>query len=127
MLPLLYGMEALLVSAHMLLVGLAGLIIYKWLKGTTGRVRPSSYSDDIFQNVAALDRFSFPSGHTLHATSFTLVVLHYHPEWGVLLIPFSALVYISRVVLGLHYPSDVLFGALIGAGLAHASFLLMAQ
>lgn len=125
LLPVLYGLGALAVSAHMALVSLVGLLIYKWLKSSTERVRPYSYSEGFLQNVAALDQFSFPSGHTLHAVSFTLVLLNYYPEWGVLVIPFAGLVAMSRVVLGLHYPSDVLIGAAIGATLAQTSLLIM--
>ena len=54
---------------------------------------------------------SFPSGHTLHAASFTILALSSFPELGWLLVPFSSLVAVSRVVLGLHYPSDVAAGA----------------
>ena len=125
MLPLIYGLEALRVSAHMALVGLAALLIYKWLKTSTERVRPYSHSDTIFQNVAALDQFSFPSGHTLHAVGFSWVLLHYYPEWYVLVVPFTVLVALSRVILGLHYPSDVLIGAFLGAGLAQGSFCVL--
>lgn len=125
MLPLLYGWDAAGVSLHMGLVALAGLMIYKWLKTSTERVRPYSYNTGIFQNVAALDQFSFPSGHTLHAVSFSLVLLHHYPEWWVLVVPFAALVALSRVILGLHYPSDVLFGTAIGASLAKGSILLL--
>lgn len=125
LLPFLYGWQAVSVSLHMGIVGLVGVGIYKWLKTSTERVRPYCYSDSIFQNVAALDQFSFPSGHTLHAVSFTLVLLHDYPEWSVLVVPFAGFVAMSRVILGLHYPSDVLIGALIGFGLAELSFALL--
>lgn len=124
-LPVLYGLGAVWVSLHMALVSLAGLIIYKWLKTSTVRVRPYSYNNDIFQNVAALDQFSFPSGHTLHAVSFSTVLLHYYPEWAILVVPFASLVALSRVILGLHYPSDVAMGAFIGFSLASASIQLV--
>lgn len=125
MLPVLYGSTALPVTLHMGLVGLAGLLVYKWLKTSTERVRPYNHHGDIFQNVAALDQFSFPSGHTLHAVSFTWVLVQYYPEWGLLVIPFAILVALSRVILGLHYPSDVLIGAFLGAGLAQGSFCVL--
>lgn len=123
LLPVFYGWEAVGASVHMGLVALVGLLIYKWLKTSTERLRPYSYADGFLQNVPALDQFSFPSGHTLHAVGFTIVLLHYYPEWSVLVIPFAAMVALSRVVLGLHYPSDVLIGAAIGAAVAQISIL----
>ncbi len=71
-----------------------------------------------------LDQFSFPSGHTLHATVFSIVAVYYFPVLIWLVLPFSVMVALSRPILGLHYPSDVLAGALIGAALAAASIFL---
>jgi len=76
------------------------------------------------QGAAPLDAFSFPSGHTLHAVAFTLVALSYFPALAPVLVPFALLTAASRVVLGLHYPSDVLAGAALGAGIAGASFCI---
>lgn len=123
-LPLFHGSAALGVSLHMGLVGLAGVMLYKWLKTSTERVRPYSYNQHIFQNVAALDQFSFPSGHTLHAASFTWVLLAYYPVWTLLVVPFAILVALSRVILGLHYPSDVMIGATLGIALAQLSLTI---
>jgi undecaprenyl-diphosphatase len=75
--------------------------------------------------VAPLDEFSFPSGHTLHAVAFTLVALAHYPMLAWLLIPYSASVALSRVVLGLHYPSDVLAATAIGSVLAAVSLWLV--
>jgi undecaprenyl-diphosphatase len=75
--------------------------------------------------VPPLDRFSFPSGHTLHAVSFSTVALFYYPQLGWLLVPFTLLVAASRIVLGLHYPSDVLVASVIGLGLGWSSVLLV--
>jgi undecaprenyl-diphosphatase len=109
---------------HMLLVGLVGMSIYKWLKGKTLRPRPYEVHQDIWLTGRPLDRFSFPSGHTLHAVAFSLVMLAYYPQLFWLIIPFTVLVALSRVVLGLHYPSDVLAGAVIGALIALASLVI---
>ena len=68
--------------------------------------------------AAPLDRYSFPSGHTLHAVSFTWQACAHFPELAWVLLPLAALIAGSRVVLGLHYPSDVLAGAAVGAALA---------
>jgi hypothetical protein len=58
-------------------------------------------------------------GHTLHAVAFTTVASAYSPQLSWLLIPFTVLIALSRMVLGLHYPSDVIAGigiAVIAAG-----------
>jgi undecaprenyl-diphosphatase len=88
------------------------------------RERPYISLAGIVPGTRALDRYSFPSGHTLHAVSFTTLAVGSFPELAWLLVPFAALIAASRVVLGLHYPSDVAAGALIGATLAVLSMVL---
>ena len=112
-------------AAHMACVGLASLLLYKLLKHWTRRPRPFASDMRIRAWVAPLDEFSFPSGHTLHAVAFTIVALAHVPALAWLLIPFSASVAVSRVVLGLHYPSDVLAATAIGSALAGASLWLV--
>jgi undecaprenyl-diphosphatase len=73
-----------------------------------------------------LDRYSFPSGHTLHAVCFTLIVVAEQPPLAWLVVPFALLVALSRVVLGLHYPTDVAAGAVLGALIAWGSGLVWA-
>ena len=72
-----------------------------------------------------LDEFSFPSGHTLQAVGFTVVALAWYPLLAPLLLGFTALVAASRVVLGLHYPSDVLAAIGIGSTLGAIALWLM--
>lgn len=125
-LALVDGREGSLAALHMLATGTVALLMYKSLKRWTRRPRPFAADVRIRAWVAPLDEFSFPSGHTLHAVSFTLVAVAYYPvlAWG--LVPFAASVAVSRVVLGLHYPSDVLAATGIGIGLASASLALPA-
>lgn len=115
-----HGLDALQPVLHMIAAGLAGTLAYKWLKGATERPRPYQACPSICCLTAPLDRFSFPSGHTLHAVVFSLVATAYYPALGWLVWPFTALVALSRLVLGLHYVSDVLVGALLGASIALA-------
>lgn len=117
-LPLVYGMDAVMVSLRMAGAGAAGLIIYKLIKSFTERPRPFVKNRNIVLGTAPLDQYSFPSGHTLHAVSFTLIALHDFPVLAWMLVPFALLVAMSRIVLGLHYPTDVLAGAGIGLVLA---------
>jgi undecaprenyl-diphosphatase len=113
-------------ALHMALTGLAAALLYRLLKRWTRRPRPFRAHHEIIAHIAPLDEFSFPSGHTLHAISFTTVALAYFPLLAPLLVPFTLLVAASRVVLGLHYPSDVLAATLIGFALAETSLWITA-
>ncbi|HNR21675.1 MAG TPA: phosphatase PAP2 family protein [Steroidobacteraceae bacterium] len=115
-LPWMYGLSALRPALAMAVSALAGLLLYKWLKRTFVRERPFIRHRGISLATAPLDRYSFPSGHTLHAVSFTWQAVAFAPELALALVPLAALIAASRVVLGLHYPTDVLVGAALGAG-----------
>lgn len=95
----------------------AGIVIYKQLKHRLVRERPYINHHEISCGTAPLDRYSFPSGHTLHAVSFTILFHQLEPMLTAVTLPFAILVAASRVILGLHYPSDVIVGAAIGATL----------
>jgi undecaprenyl-diphosphatase len=110
---------------HMVVAGACGTLVYKAVKGRTLRPRPFEVNQAVKVGMAPLDHFSFPSGHTLHAVLFSMVALAYYPALVWLLAPFTLLVAASRVVLGLHYPSDVLAGAGLGALLATGSLKLV--
>jgi undecaprenyl-diphosphatase len=120
-LPILYGSQGVVPAIRMAVVGVVGVAIYKALKSRLVRERPYISLAGIEAGTRPLDRYSFPSGHTLHAVSFSVVIVDSCPELAVLVVPFACLVAASRVVLGLHYPSDVLAGAGLGIVLAVAS------
>jgi len=117
-LPLYYGGAAVRTSLSMAGTGLAGVVLYKWLKASLVRELPFIRHPSIDRAMAPLDRYSFPSGHTMHAVAFTWLAMGAYPELGWALIPLAVLIAISRVALGLHYPSDVVAGGAIGAILA---------
>jgi undecaprenyl-diphosphatase len=124
MIPVWYGERGLKPALLMAVVMLGGAGLYRLVKERLVRERPYITFDDILAGTVPLDRYSFPSGHTLHAVAMTMLATAYFPELGWLLVPFAALVAASRVVLGLHYPTDVLAGAALGAGLAGAALSL---
>lgn len=119
------GIEGVSASLHLAATGVIALALYKLLKRWTRRPRPFASDQRIHAWVAPLDEFSFPSGHTLHAVAFSLVAMAHYPRLAWLLVPFTASVAVSRVVLGLHYPSDVLAATLIGSALAAFSLWLV--
>jgi undecaprenyl-diphosphatase len=116
-----HGAQAVQPVVHMVLVGIVCTLAYKLLKRGTLRPRPYQALQAVAAGAGALDAFSFPSGHTLHAVAFSLVACSYYPALAAPLALFALLTAVSRVILGLHYPSDVLAGAAIGAAVAGLS------
>ncbi len=118
LLPLLYGWEGAWTSLKLAIFGLISLVLYGALKRWSRRPRPLHREQSIVARVAPLDEFSFPSGHTLHAVGFCLIAVTAFPILAWVLVPFAFSVALSRVILGLHYPSDVLAAIVIGGALA---------
>ena len=112
-------------AIRMFAVGAFNLLIYLIIKRCIARPRPYRTCPGIRACARSLDEHSFPSGHTLHSVAFGLILVAYYPSLGYAVWPFVWLVAVSRVVLGLHYPSDVLVGAAIGALTAAVSFNLL--
>lgn len=125
LLPFIYGAQAVRPVLAMAAVALVGLGTYKILKRVFVRERPFITHPAISLAAAPLDRYSFPSGHTLHAVAFSWQAIAHFPELAWLLVPFAGSVALSRVVLGLHYPTDVLVGAGIGAALGSIGVALV--
>lgn len=102
-----------------------GVLFFLRLKKSANRKRPCEYEDHCWATVLPPDQFSFPSGHTITAFAVTVSLSRFYPDLapGLLFCAFS--VAASRVVLGMHFLSDVLAGAAIGTALAFASTHLL--
>lgn len=123
-LPWLGGPDGTACALRMAMVGGLNLVVYKALKRKVARPRPFRSCPEIQAWARSLDEYSFPSGHMLHATAFSTLLCSYYPGLAWVLWPFTVLVAMSRVCLGLHYPSDVAVGVLMGWLMAKAVLLL---
>jgi undecaprenyl-diphosphatase len=105
---------------------LAGVVVFKLLKRLSQRKRPCHLEPHCWSKVLPPDQFSFPSGHTMTAFSIALVVSFFYPslEWPMYFLAIS--IGLSRIVLGMHFLSDVLAGAALGSGLGFASIVTFA-
>ena len=109
-----FNADGIKISLEMIFFGLAGTLIYKLLKSKINRPRPYKVNQSIILGGKILDQFSFPSGHTLHAVIFSMILIFYFPLVTEVFIIFTFLIALSRVILGMHFPSDVFIGAIIG-------------
>lgn len=93
------------------------------LKNSIKRTRPFITYPDI-EKVTSGGSYSFPSGHTSDAFSLATSVTLAYPKWYIVVPAFAwaGAVGYSRMDLGVHYPSDVLMGAVTGAGSAYLCY-----
>jgi undecaprenyl-diphosphatase len=91
------------------------------LKKATGRRRPCAFEPHCWATLLPPDQFSFPSGHTITAFAVALSLSHFYPNLAVGLLFCAISIAASRVLLGMHFLSDVLAGAAIGGVLAYTA------
>jgi undecaprenyl-diphosphatase len=90
------------------------LPLYILLKNKIRRQRPADAFESLSAFIKPSDRFSFPSGHTAAAFVMATVLAVHYPLWAMLAYPVALLIGCSRVMLGVHFPTDIAAGALLG-------------
>jgi undecaprenyl-diphosphatase len=104
------------VLAAVISVGL-GILLFRRLKRMIGRKRPCALAPHCWATLLPPDQFSFPSGHTITAFAVTLALSQFYPIMLPGLLFCAASVAASRILLGMHFLTDVLAGAAIGSGI----------
>jgi undecaprenyl-diphosphatase len=108
------GREA---AAQAALASGAGIVLFLILKRAAGRRRPCALEPHCWATLLPPDKFSFPSGHSITAFATAVPVSAQFPEMTGGLFFCAASIAASRVLLGMHFLSDVVAGAILGAAL----------
>jgi undecaprenyl-diphosphatase len=119
--PLSVAVGLILLATHGLRImvlwtaaGVGAVALQTLAKRTVCRIRPCEHPEGPPQRAPIPDKGSFPSGHTLHAVMGLVVVAQLVPVLTSIIAPLALLIGVSRVVLGVHYPTDVAAGACLG-------------
>ena len=102
-------------------------LVSKRTKYLLRRVRPCQFEPHCWSKVLPPDKFSFPSGHTMTAFSIALVLSYFYPALEGTLFFLAISIGFSRIVLGMHFLSDVLAGVVLGVALGCASITAFAS
>lgn len=90
-------------------------IISQIFKKSVSRLRPFLLINNLNIRKIGIDKYSFPSGHTTAAFAVGVMISLFYPTGTFVFTSLAALVGISRVYLGVHYPTDVLAGVILGS------------
>lgn len=93
--------------------------VYWVLKNVCKRQRPPEAIPTFHSVIKASDEFSFPSGHTSAAFLLVTILILLGQSWAVFLYSWAMLVGCSRIILGVHFPTDIIAGAIMGSCLAY--------
>ena len=101
------------------------LPLYVVLKKAFKRPRPCDFLANLTAHVTPSDKFSLPSGHTAAAWLMATIIAFYYPSFALLAYTWASLIGLSRILLGVHYPTDVIAGALLGLTIAQLSLTIL--
>lgn len=103
------------------LAALVAILIFQRVKPLSRRRRPCEIEPHCWAVITPPDRFSFPSGHAMTSFAIAVSVGCFYPQLQPCLLAVAALIAISRIIVGMHFLTDVIVGALLGAFLGYLS------
>ena len=103
----------------------ATVVLFRFIKKASKRKRPCQLESHCWSKVLPPDQFSFPSGHAMSAFAIAVPLCIFYPQLQAVLLALSVSIAVSRVILGMHFVSDVVVGSLLGAGLGYGAYLLV--
>lgn len=101
------------------------LPIYMVLKKLFKRQRPCDLHKDFKAHLKPSDEFSLPSGHTAAAFLMASLIAYFYPSAALLVYSWASVIGLSRVMLGVHYPSDIFAGAVLGLSISLLSLNIL--
>src|SRR5271155_3632960 len=104
----------------------AGGFLFRALKRTSRRKRPCEIEPHCWASILPPDKYSFPSGHSITSFAVALSIGLFYPDLTAYLLTVAFLIASSRIILGMHFLSDVLAGSAIGVALGITAFHIFA-
>lgn len=101
------------------------LPVYLLLKKSFKRQRPCDLFNNLHAHITPSDKFSLPSGHTAAAFLMASLVAHFYPSVAILVYLWASCIGLSRILLGVHYPSDIVAGAILGLFISFLSLTIL--
>jgi undecaprenyl-diphosphatase len=113
------GEERFAATAASGLAAGVGIWVFLLLKKAANRPRPCAIAPHAWATLLPPDQFSFPSGHTMTAFAVATPLMLHYPELAPWLLFCAASIATSRILLGMHFLSDVVAGAILGVLLGY--------
>lgn len=111
------------IGAAVVAVGI-GILMFLSLKRIAGRKRPCYIEPHCWARLLPPDQFSFPSGHSITAFAVAVPVSLFYPSLMIGVVFCAASIALSRILLGMHFLSDVVVGSALGASLGFCGYIL---
>ncbi len=103
------------------LAALVAILIFQRVKPLSRRRRPCEIEPHCWAVISPPDRFSFPSGHAMTSFAIAVAVGCFYPQCQPCLLAVAALIAVSRIIVGMHFLTDIIVGASMGALIGYLS------